>query len=153
MSYDSYNRSSNAYHFDYAPVYEDVVVGQRLRKPEKRNQTIIDNRRRAERMNVLVVFKISVQAFLLMLACCAMVHFYTSERLMKNKIADKEAQYNLIVRENEDFKNELTKNINIPGIKRKAKKLGMKRAKGNNIRYYETCCEEYVMQIEEFPIK
>lgn len=152
MSYNSYNRSSNAYRFDYAPTYEEAT-GRRLRRPENQNQTIRDNRRRAGRMNLLVVFKITVQAFLLMLACCAMVHFYTSERLLKNKIADKEAQYNLIVRENEDFKNELTKNINIPAIKRKAKKLGMKRAKGNNVKYYETCCEEYIMQIEEFPIK
>lgn len=148
MVYDNYNRSSNAY--DYATAYEATQeVPVRVRK---QNQAVIDNRRRAGRMNILVVLKITIEAILMVAICCTLVYFYTSTSMLKRDIAKKEAEYNTLIRENEDFRNELIKNINLPSIKRKAKKLGMKNAKGSDVRYYETCCEEYVLQMEEFPI-
>lgn len=151
MSHSSYNRSSNAYNYDYGPSYKEnprpvvpVSVG-------KRDEIVRNNRKRANRMNFLVVFKIAVGAVLLVSACCTLVYFYTSMNYLKRTIAKKENEYNVLVRENKDFKNELVKNIDISEIKRKAKKLGMKNAKKKDIHYYVTCCEEFVIQIEEFP--
>lgn len=151
MSYNQYNKSNNAYQYDYAPAYEEPIsVPVRVKKSY---QAVIDNRRREGRMNVLVAFKIALEAILVVAACCVMVYFYTEVNMLKRDITKKEAEYNELVRENQDFKNELTKNIDISQIKGKAKKLGMKNVKRNKIRYYETCCEEYVLQMEEFPVE
>lgn len=151
MSYSRYNRSSNAYSYDYAPSYQKNKRAVVPAVVKRRDETVINNQRRAGRMNLLVVLKISVGAALLMAACCALVYFYTDLGYLKRSIADKEKEYNVLVRENEDFRNDITKNVNIASIKKKAKKLGMKNVKKKNIQYYATCCEEFVMQIEEFP--
>lgn len=153
MPYSRYNRSSNAYSYDYVPSYQRDKKTVVPAVAKRRNEIVINNQRRAGRMNLLVVLKISVGAALLMAACCALVYFYTDLGYLKRSIADKEKEYNVLVRENEDFRNDITKNVNIASIKKKAKKLGMKNAKKKNIQYYATCCEEFVMQIEEFPEK
>ena len=153
MPYSRYNRSSNAYSYDYVSPYQKEKRAVVPSVVKHRNETVLNNQRRAGRMNLLVVLKIGVGAALLIAACCALVYFYTDLGYLKRSIADKEKEYNVLVRENEDFRNDITKNVNMTSIKKKAKKLGMKNATKKNIKYYTTCCEELLIQIEEFPEK
>ncbi len=145
--YNYYNNGSNAYKYDYERQIEPYSDKQR----ELKEKAVADNRKRENAMTPFVAFKIFVSCVVIVICSCAFIGFQTDKTTWANRLTEKENYYNRLVRENDDLKNELIKNIDFKEIKRKAKKLGLKSVKAKNIRYYSMNEEEFLFQLEEFP--
>lgn len=145
-TYNDYNNGSNAYKYDY----ETQDYDYNNRKAINR-KAVANNKKRENAMTPFVAFKIFIGCALIVLSSCALIGFQTDKATWAKKLTEKENYYNRLVRENDDLKNELIKNIDFKEIKKKAKKLGLKSAKSKNIKYYSMYEEEFLFQLEEFP--
>lgn len=159
-----YNSTSNAYKLPRQYEQEDYVKKvptpkekvptlpeSRTRAELRRERAYIEKQRRATRMTPFVVLKLTLESLIIVAAACFLIFSVYDINMTRNKILQSENRYNTLVRENEDLKNDLVKNVNVKDIKSRAKKLGMKAAKSDSVRYYTTSSEEILIQIEEFP--
>ena len=145
-TYNDYNNGSNAYKYDYEIQYDDYN-----RRKAVNGKAVANKKKRENAMTPFVAFKLFVGCALIVLSPCAFIGFQTDKATWASKLTEKENYYNKLVRENDDLKNELIKNVDFKEIKKKAKKLGLKNAKGKNIKYYSMHEEEFLFQLEEFP--
>lgn len=147
-SYNDYNNGSNAYKV------EEILPESRITKRhEPLTREVKSSHKATKKITALTFIRIVFGSSVMVAAACALIYFNTNYTSRQNKIIEKQNYYNDLVRENDDLKNELIKNVDIQDIRRKAKKLGMKQAGSKNIKYYSMKDEEFVLQIEDFPNK